>query len=394
MKSRRSTPLEPYTCGFRDHLSTQGYSENRVALYLRHMAHLGRWLDEHDVDLRNFSWSHVKAFLVDRRAAYPYLSRLSLRGLAPLMDYLRRIDLLPEPPPSAPATPIDQLLKEFADYLRRERGLADDTAASRFLAERAARLEPEDGVGNLEPQEVAAFVLAEAERLKGSSRQSVAALRALLRFLHADGRVSASLIAAVPAVAGWHGGELPRALEADQVARLLASCDRHTASGLRDLATFRLLWRLGLRAGEVAKCSVGDVDWRTGEILIHGKGNRQEKLPLPDDVGQALVDYLCRGRPESSCQALFLKKTAPYGPVTRNVVSQAVREACKRAGLPPVGAHRLRHTAATEMLRAGSSLAAIGEVLRHRDLATTAIYAKVNRNALRALARPWPGTVA
>ena len=400
MKSLRSTPLEPYTCGFHDYLSSQGYSENRLALHLRHMDHLGRWLDEQGVDPGNFSQSHVEAFLFVRRAAHPYLSRLSLRGLAPLLDYLRRIDLLPEPPPSVPATPVDQLLKEFNDYLRRERGLADDTVAhyhhtaSRFLVQRAARLNAEDGVGNLEPQEVAAFVLAEAEGLKSSSRQSVVALRALLRFLHADGRVSASLIAAVPAAAGWHGGELPRALEPDQVERLLASCDRGTPSGLRDFAMFTVLWRLGLRAAEVAKCSVGDVDWRAGEILIHGKGNRQEKLPLPVDVGQALVDYVCRGRPESRCQALFLQKTAPYGPVTRNVVSQAVRQSCQRAGLPPVGAHRLRHTAATEMLRAGSSLAAIGEVLRHRDLTTTAIYAKVNRNALRALARPWPGTVA
>jgi site-specific recombinase XerD len=155
-----------------------------------------------------------------------------------------------------------------------------------------------------------------------------------------------------------------------------------------------LLWRLGLRAGEVAACRVGDVDWRAGEILVHGKGNRQEKLPLPVDVGQALVDYCCCGRPQSRCHSLFLQKTAPYGPLTRNAVSQAVRHACQRAGLPPFGAHRLRHTAATEMLRAGASLAAIGHVLRHRDVATTAIYAKVDRNALRALGRPWPGTVA
>jgi integrase/recombinase XerD len=219
-------------------------------------------------------------------------------------------------------------------------------------------------------------------------------LKALLRFLHATGRVSASLAAAAPAAAGWHGGELPRALEPGQVERLLASCDQRTASGLRDFAMLTLLWRLGLRAGEVAACRVGDVDWRAGEILIHGKGNRQEKLPLPVDVGEALADYCCRGRPHRRCQALFLQKTAPYGPLTRNAVSQAVRQACQRAGLPPVGAHRLRHTAATEMLRAGTSLAAIGQVLRHRDVATTAIYAKVDRIALRALARPWPGTVA
>ena len=400
MENRRSTLLEPYRCGFRDYLSTQGYSENRLALYLRHMKHLGRWLDEHGVTLGSFNPSHVEAFLVDRRASYAYLSRLSLRGLAPLLEYLRRVDVLPEPPLFAPATAVDQLLKEFVDYLRRERGLADDTVghyystASRFLTERAARLEVDDPVVQLQPQDVVAFVRAEAERLKGSRRQSVAALRSLLRFLHADGRVPVSLISAVPAVAGWHGGELPRALAPDRVERLLASCDRRTASGLRDFAMFTVLWRLGLRAGEVANCRLGDIDWRAGEMLIHGKGNRQEKLPLPVDVGQALVDYVCHGRPQSRRQALFLHKTAPFGAVTRNVVSQAVRQACQRAGLPPVGAHQLRHTAATEMLRAGSSLAAVGEVLRHRDLATTAIYAKVNHNLLRALARPWPGAVA
>ena len=181
MKSRRSTPLEPYRCSFRDHLSSQGYSDNRLALHLRHMEHLGRWLDEQGVDLSNFSLSHVEAFLFERRAAYPYLSRLSLRGLAPLLDYLPKIDVLPEPQQSASTTPVDQLLKEFADYLQGERGLADDTVAhyrhtaSRFLAQRAARLEAGEGIENLEPQEVAAFVLAEAERLKSSSRQSVVA---------------------------------------------------------------------------------------------------------------------------------------------------------------------------------------------------------------------------
>ncbi len=401
MKGCRPTPLEPYMCGFRDHLSTQGYSENRRALHLRHMAHLGRWLDEHGVDLGNFNLMHVEAFLVDRRAAYPYLSRLSRRGLAPLLAYLRRIDVLPQPPPSPPATPVELLLKEFVDYLRRERGLGEETIAHyhhtawRFLAERVLRLDAADGVGGLGPQEVTAFVLSEADRLNvGSLRQAVAALRALLRFLHAEGHVPTSLVAAAPAAAGWHGGELPRALERHQVEQLLASCDRNTASGLRDYAMLTLLWRLGWRAGEVAACRVGDVDWRSGEILVRGKGNRHEMLPLPVDVGQALVEYCCRGRPPSRCHAFFLQKTAPHGPLTRNAVSQVVRQACQRAGLPAVGAHRLRHTAATEMLRAGTSLAAIGQVLRHRDVATTAIYAKVDRHALRALARPWPGTVA
>lgn len=400
---RRPTPppLGPFMCGFRDHLSAQGYSNHRLTLHMRHMTHLGRWLEEHGVDPGSFSLSQVERFLIDRRASYAYLSRLSMRGLAPLLGYLRGIGVVPQPPTPVPATPVEQLVNEFVNYLRRERGLAEETVdhyrrtASRFLAERASRLDAADGVGRLEPHEVSAFVLSEADRLNvGSLRQSVSALRALLRFLQGDGRVPASLLGAVPAAASWHGGELPRALERDQVDQLLAGCDRRTASGLRDFAMLTLLWRLGLRAGEVAACSISDVDWRAGEVLIHGKGNQHERLPLPVDVGQAVVDYCRGGRPQSRCQALFLQKTAPHGPLTRNAVSQAVRQACQRAGLPPVGAHRLRHTAATEMLRAGTSLAAIGQVLRHRDVATTAIYAKVDHNALRALAQPWPGSMA
>ncbi len=171
--------------------------------------------------------------------------------------------------------------------------------------------------------------------------------------------------------------------------KLLASCDRRTLVGRRDYAVLLLLARLGLRAGEVAGLGLDDVDWRRGELLVRGKGGRHDELPLPVDVGEALVSYL-RRRPRCECRALFLRMTAPRMGLNRSTVGWVVRAACDRAGLPRVGAHRLRHTAATEMLRAGASLAEIGQVLRHREQKTTAIYAKVDRKALRALARPWP----
>jgi integrase len=175
---------------------------------------------------------------------------------------------------------------------------------------------------------------------------------------------------------------------------MLASCDRRTLVGQRDHAVLVLLARLGLRAGEVAALTLDDVDWHRGELAIHGKGERLERLPIPVDVGEALVGYLRRrGRTEGS-RAVFLRLRAPAGGLSAGGVISVVARACMRAGVPVVGAHRLRHTAATEMLRAGASLSEIAQVLRHRRLETTAIYAKVDRVGLGVLSRPWPGGAA
>lgn len=401
---RLPSRFDPYVPGFRDHLSAQGYSGLRLLFHLRLMTFLGRWLEDHGVASREFAPSHAEAYLADRRSSHPYLARLSMRGLAPVVTYLRTIRVFPEPPSSAPTTPLDELVERFVTYLRQERGLAEQTVdryrstAKRFLEDRARRATGREapGLRELGPRDVASFVMDEAARLDvGSLRQTASALRTFLRFLHACDQTSICLAAAVPTAAGWRGAALPRALEPAEVTKLLAACDRRTGPGLRDYAIVTLLWRLGLRAGEVAACKVGDIDWRSGTMLVRGKGNRWDTLPLPVDVGEALVDYCCRGRPQGSRhEELFLQKTAPHGPLTTHSVSQSVRQACMRAGLPPVGAHRLRHTAATEMLRAGNPLAAIGQVLRHREVATTALYAKVDRDNLRTIARPWPGAPA
>jgi integrase len=174
------------------------------------------------------------------------------------------------------------------------------------------------------------------------------------------------------------------------VSGLLAGCDRRRTVGRRDYAILLLLVRLGLRAGEVAAMQLEDLDWRAGEILVRGKGDRQDRLPLPVDVGQALVSYLQRRGP-SEFRAVFLRMHAPAGALTRIGVCGVVHDACVRAGVPPVGAHQLRHTAATAMLREGASLSEIAQVLRHREIKTTAQYAKVDRARLRPLAMPWPG---
>ena len=242
----------------------------------------------------------------------------------------------------------------------------------------------------LSAADVSEFVAFECRRLTdGAARGQVAKLRPFLVYLQVTGRIATPLRWAVPKVADMRGRAMPRALEPEAVARLLASCDRRRAVGCRDYAIVLLLVRLGLRSVEVAAMQLDDIDWRAGEILARGKGGRHDRLPLPIDVGEALAGYLQR-RPPCESRAVFVGMLAPGGPLTRQAVGSIVSTACSRAGIPRAGAHRLRHTAATRMLRAGCSLAEIGQVLRHEQLRTTAIYAKVDYAALRTLALPWP----
>ncbi len=192
-------------------------------------------------------------------------------------------------------------------------------------------------------------------------------------------------------MAGWQLATLPKAISAAEVARLLGSCDRHKALGRRDFAILTVLVRLGVRAGEAAALELGDIDWRAGEIVVRGKGGRRDRLPLPVDVGEALAGWLCDGRPrEITCSALFTRLRAPHGGLRTSGVSAVVRRAGRGTGVGSIGAHRLRHTAATQILQAGGTLAEVGQILGHSRLLTTAVYAKVDTPALSALARPWP----
>ena len=259
-----------------------------------------------------------------------------------------------------------------------------------FLSERSEPLE--ENLARVSAAEVSTFVLRQSrQRSRRSIETVIYALRALLRFVHVHGLITEPLAEAVPSVARRRE-DLPRALPAEHVKLLLDSCDRATPTGRRDNAIVLLLARLGLRRCEVAALSLNDVDWRAGEIVVHGKGSRIDRLPLPHDVGEAIVDYLRDGRPRVSDRALFINACAPLTGITPPCVTDVVRYACVRAGIPPVGAHRLRHTVATELLRRGAGLVEIGQVLRHQDQTTTAVYAKVDRAALSPLALPWPGS--
>jgi len=228
-------------------------------------------------------------------------------------------------------------------------------------------------------------------RTPSAAANLAAGLRSFLRFLHVEGVVGAPLGQAVPPVANRKGTGLPRGLDSGAVARLLASCDRRTRLGRRDFAILLVLARLGLRAGEIAGLSLDDIDWRAGEIVVHGKGGRDDRLPLPDDVGAAIVGYLRRGRPKTDSRTVFVRAIAPIVALTPPGVTWVVYSACERAGVAKVGAHRLRHTLACGVLRTGGSLVEAGQILRHAAVGTTAIYAKVDFAALAPLAQPWPG---
>jgi integrase/recombinase XerD len=287
------------------------------------------------------------------------------------------------------------LLAEFRAWLVRERGLAPETVrcycqhAGKFLGELPDPLDA--AVRQLDSGQVSSFMIAYCrDRNSWSAKAMATALRAFLRFLHVSGHTPTALAGAVPAVAGWRLASLPRGLDAAVVARLLECCDRTTVVGRRDYAILTVLARLGLRGAEATTLELGDIDWRSGEFTVHGKDNRVDRLPLPVDVGEAIVAYLTNGRPACGVRALFCTVRAPYRPLTASAVRQVMGRACQRAGQQRVGAHRLRHSLATDMLRAGASLPEVGQILRHRSELSTAIYAKVDENALRPLARPWP----
>jgi integrase len=389
-------PLAVYAVGFRRALAGQGYSRSRATGLLLLMARLSRWLAERGLRAGELSDVVLEGFVARRRVVSRDDRRLTARAMGPLLEYLRGLGVAPQPAPTVAGTRQEQLLDAFVDYLTVERGLASSTidnyriVAGRFLTATGWSAGP-----GLCAEQVSGFVLAESVgRSAGSLNNVTTGLRALLRWLYVEGYTPVLLVGAVPAAPGWRDSGLPRAVPADQIGRMLATCDRRTNVGRRDLAILTVLARLGLRAGEVAALSVDDVDWRVGEIEVPGKGNRRERLPLPVDVGQAIADYCRWGRHRGACRRLFLHAHAPYVGLSHTGVNQVVARACERAGLPRIGAHRLRHSAACAMRAAGAPLLEIGQVLRHRDVSVTAHYARDDQAALRVVARPWPAGAA
>jgi site-specific recombinase XerD len=392
---RKPGCLGPFVEGYRARLLALGHTPGTVRGQLRLLGQLGRWLSSEGIEPRQLNEGTVEAFLVSRREAGQQRVP-TLRSFATLLGYLTDEGVIPTVVVEA-ATELEQLLLDYREWLVVDRGLAPPTVlryeklARRVLAQRVAT----NGnllLAALTPADVVAFLLQESARVSvGATKGRVAELRSLAKFLFVKRLTPVSLADAVPPVAGWHDTGIPAGLTAADVQRLLDSCDRSDPGGLRDLAILTLVARLGLRCAEAARLKLDDIDWRAGEITVSGKARRRERLPLPVAVGEALAAYLAQARPATGLREVFVTLRAPINAIRPDLVSDVTRRACRRAGLPAVGAHRLRHALATQMLRRGATLVEVSQVLRHRDLATTAIYAKVDLDSLRQLAQPWPG---
>ena len=395
MTGRRRKPgrLGPFIDGYRAWLAGRGYAPGTVINMLAMAGDLGRWMDARDFAASDLDRVVVGEFRDAMRTA-GMRNVPGAHGLDRLLQYLEHEGV--RAASAVPATPVEELVQRYRRWLVGDRGLAEATVeryvklARLFLTQRSTELV--HSVENLTGTDIVAFLLQESDRLSvGSVKGRVAELRSLLKFLYLQGLTPRPLATVVPPVAGWRDTGVPKAIPAADVQLLLGGCDRSHPIGVRDFAMLMLVARLGLRSAEVARLELGDIDWRAGQIILRGKASRQEGMPLPVDVGEALTAYLTQARPSTRIRQVFLAAKAPMRPIAPGLVSDVTHRACDRAGLPRIGAHRLRHSLATEMLRRGATIVEVSQVLRHRDLATTAIYAKVDYAALRAVARPWPG---
>lgn len=393
--ARFSGPLAPYVDGLRVEFSTLAYAPSTTTSHLALWAQVSCWLERRGLDSLGLTGAGIDEFLAERRETHRYL--YTLRALSPGLEFLRRVGAVPgvEAVPEEESQ-VEAIERQFRSYLLAERGLAEVSVetyvvrARPFLTDRARRGRLD--LTSLTAADVSTFVAWWLPRLsKAPARSTVTSLRALLMFLHATGVVAQPLSCVVPTVASWRLAGLPIGLTRTQLQDLLGACDQSTAVGRRDFAIITVLARLGLRAREAAALTLDDIDWRAGTLTVDGKANRHELLPLPVDVGSALSAYLEHGRPPfASSRAVFLRAKAPYRALDHASISTMVARAASRAGLGTVHAHLLRHTLATDVLGGGASLDEVGQLLRHRSRASTAIYAKVDRHRLVQLARPWP----
>lgn len=392
---RKPGQLGPFVEGYRSRLLSLGYTPGTVGGQLKVLGQLGRWMQVAGLDAADLNEARIEQFLSVRRGEdHPRVP--GMRSFGALLEYLRDEHVVP-----AAIVPVPTALEEFVgvyrDWLVTERGLAPPTVlryenlARRFLREHSIST-GEVNVQGLTGADVSGFVLAERDRVSlGAVKGRAGELRSLLRFLHLRGLIPVALATAVPAIAGWRDAAIPKTMTAPEVQALIDSCDRTRPEGARDYAILVTVARLGLRSAEVSRLQLGDVDWRAGELLIRGKTRRQDRLPLPVEVGEALAEYLRDARPDTEERTMFMTCRPPRHGIRPDLVKSVVHRACQRCGVTPVGAHRLRHALATEMLSRGASLVTISQVLRHQDLATTAIYAKVDIGRLRTIAQPWPG---
>jgi site-specific recombinase XerD len=396
-------PLSKYLKAYVSMLIEQGYATVSVRSKAWHAVEFDAWLAREGALLEDLADDDIARYQgrlgVIRSDCGPTPRRNELINLRGLMQYLRGQGLCE--PPAKTANPAELIIGEFEEYLIRQRGLASGTVAHHckgaavFLASRfhGGHID----VSDIRSSDVISYV-EECAKIMSIHRIRTAtdALRSFFRYTQFRGLTTEALVCAVPAVAGWATTPpLPRAISPEHAQRAIEGCDKSTADGRRDRAILLLLARLGLRGGEVNALLLDDVSWETGRLRVRGKNRRECLMPLPCDVGEAIADYLQHGRPASADRRLFLRARAPHTGLLHGSdgIGSVVRNALRRAGVdaPHKGSHQFRHALAVKLLRDGASLREISDVLRHRDLIATSVYARVDLEALRQLPMPWPG---
>jgi site-specific recombinase XerD len=394
----RQGPLSKHLDAYAVAVAEQGYTQDSIRQQIVAIADFSRWLQQKHIDVQALDSKVVDRFLRLRRRQQR-VRRGDPRTLARLLAMLRQKGVVKQHQPPVADNAQARITNEFRCYLLQERGLSPSTllnyvpVVEQFLAERFQNKAP--NLAMLRAPHITGFVLRHARQLSPvRAGLMVTALRSFFRYLRHRGAITTDLAGCVPTVPNWSLSTLPRFLPAATVERMLECCDRTTSVGRRNHAILLLLARLGVRAGEVVGLSLDDIDWSTGQITIRGKGGKVAQLPLANDVGAAIAAYLRHDRPGSATRRVFLRHRAPLvGFGNSSTISSLVRRALKHAGVESAhtGAHVLRHSLATSLLRQGGSLDEIGELLRHQSPNTTAIYAKVDVTALHTLALPWPG---
>lgn len=391
-------PLKPHLDAFASLLSDKGYANYSIKLKIRLIAKFSRWLGQNDFGVDDIKPELFDHFIKCQTTVEP-VRRGDLATLKLLLRHLIDSGAILSFSTKNDDNPFYQIENDFAHYLSNERGLSHETLASYipiihcFLSalfkSGSTRFEA------LCPKDITAFILRYTQSVKRSTAKlMVTSLRSFFRFLHLRGQIQTDLAVCVPTISDWRLTGLPKSLEPQQIERLLKGCDQNTKVGQRDYTILLLLVRLGLRAGEIVKMTFEDINWEDGELLIRGKGPRTDKMPVPYDVGEAMAAYLQHGRPVCPTRCVFTRARAPYQGFSSSVaICNIVERALLRAKIDSThkGAHLLRHSLATNMLRAGASLTEIGELLRHQLPNTTEIYTKVDIVSLRSLAQPWLG---
>jgi site-specific recombinase XerD len=392
----RQGPLSKHIDAYSAAQVEQGYGHHSIRQQMLVIGDFSGWLKQKDIAIRNLDSAVVDRFL-QLRQRQQQLHRGDPLALKRLLAMLRVRGVVK--PEAVAENACSKAIHKFRHYLLQERGLSPATLLNyvppieQFLSERFLDKTPNFRV--LCALDISRFVVRQARRLSPlRGKLIVTALRSFFRYLRHRGAISKDLAGCVPTVPNWSFSTLPRFLAAHDVERILAGCDRETSIGRRNYAILLLLARLGLRAGEVVGLNLDDIDWSTSQIMIRGKGGASVPLPLAPDVGQALADYLRADRPRCGTRRVFIRYRAPFvGLGNSSTISALVRRALIQSGVESAhkGAHVLRHSLATSLLRQGGSLDEIGELLRHKSANTTAIYAKVDVTALHTLALPWPG---